>query len=152
MGEKLAEKPGSLPMASGFIISMSQGICALVAGDASNRIRSAVAVVFRRFILRLPLLNNDTYLVIPQCKFFCSPGTKRDFTKIWMQVLGMRCAYFFVYFINTIRHQSKFGIVFLCQIFIFKNVQPQLVLFDHTKWISRIQFFVSHTKLKTINE
>ena len=52
MGEKLYEKPGSIPIASGLIISISQGIWALVPGDASDRIRSTVVVVFRGFILR----------------------------------------------------------------------------------------------------
>ena len=51
MGEKTGEKPGSLPIASGLIISMLQGIWAVVAGDASDRIRSAAAVVFREFIV-----------------------------------------------------------------------------------------------------
>jgi AmiR/NasT family two-component response regulator len=53
MGEKSYEKPGSLPITSGLIISMSQGICALVANDARERIRSAVAVIFRGIIVRL---------------------------------------------------------------------------------------------------
>ena len=52
MGEKLGEKPGSLPMASGLMISMFQGIWAWVESDARDRMKSAVDVAFKGFMLR----------------------------------------------------------------------------------------------------